>query len=48
MLDRVSAALDQENVQGRLAYTWATANRPATLDGELRRDARCRCVGRLR
>ena len=35
-LDRLSAALDQENVEGRLAYTWASANRPATLDGELR------------
>ena len=35
VLDRLSAALDQENVQGRLAYTWATGNQPATLDGEL-------------
>ena len=35
LVDRVSAALDQENIQGRLAYTWATANRPATVDGEL-------------
>ncbi len=35
-LDRLSVSLDQENVEGRLAYTWATANRPAALDGELR------------
>ena len=35
MLDRLSAALDRESLQGRLAYTWATANRPATVDGEL-------------
>jgi uncharacterized protein involved in outer membrane biogenesis len=34
-LDRLSAALDRENVQGRLAYTWAAGDRPATLDGEL-------------
>ncbi len=34
-LDRLSASLDQENLQGRLAYTWAAADRPATLDGEL-------------
>lgn len=35
VLDRLSAALNRENVQGRLAYTWAAGNRPATLDGEL-------------
>ena len=35
MLDRLSATLDQESMQGRLAYTWATANRPATVDGDL-------------
>ena len=35
VLDRLSAALDRENLQGRLAYTWATGNKPATLDGEL-------------
>src|SRR5208283_1569760 len=35
-LDRLSAALDQENLEGRLAYTWAAGDRPATLDGELR------------
>jgi uncharacterized protein involved in outer membrane biogenesis len=34
-LDRLSATLDQENVEGRLAYTWATAGRPAALDGDL-------------
>ena len=34
-LDRLAATLGQENVDGRLAYTWATANQPATLDGEL-------------
>jgi uncharacterized protein involved in outer membrane biogenesis len=35
MLDRLSAALDRESMQGRLAYTWASADRPATVDGEL-------------
>jgi len=35
-LDRLSASLDRENVEGRLAYTWATAKQPAALDGELR------------
>ena len=35
ILDRLTAALDQESVQGRLAYTWAATNRPATMDGEL-------------
>lgn len=35
-LDRLSAALDRENLEGRLAYTWAVGDRPATLDGELR------------
>ena len=35
-LDRLSATLDQENVEGRLAYTWGTAGRPAALEGELR------------
>ena len=28
-------ALDRENVEGRLAYTWAVGDRPAALDGEL-------------
>jgi uncharacterized protein involved in outer membrane biogenesis len=36
VLDRVSATLDQEKVEGRLAYIWAAGNRPAALDGELR------------
>ncbi len=35
-LERLSAAFDQENVEGRLAYNWAAGTRPATLDGELR------------
>ena len=35
-LDRLSATLDRENVEGRLAYAWATAGRPAALEGELR------------
>ncbi len=34
-LDELSAALDQENVEGRLAYTWAADGIPAALDGEL-------------
>ena len=34
-LDRLSVSLDQENVEGRLAYTWAAAKQPAALDGEL-------------
>jgi len=35
-LDGLSAALDQENLEGRLAYTWAAGDRPTTLDAELR------------
>jgi len=35
-LDRLSAELNQENVEGRLDYTWASADHPAALDGELR------------
>ena len=35
-IDRLSAALDRENMEGRLAYTWAVGDRPAVLDGELR------------
>ena len=35
-LDRLSAVLDRESVEGRLVYTWAAGNRPASLDGELR------------
>lgn len=34
-VDRFSAKLEQEEVEGRLAYTWATPHRPATMDGEL-------------
>jgi len=34
-LDRMTAALDQDNVEGRLAYSWAAGNRPAVLDSEL-------------
>jgi large subunit ribosomal protein L24 len=34
-LDRLTATADQENVAGRLAYTWAVDDRPAVLDGEL-------------
>jgi large subunit ribosomal protein L24 len=36
VLDRLSASLDQEKVEGRLAYIWAAGDRPAALDGELR------------
>ncbi len=35
-LEQLAAALDRENVEGRLAYAWATGDRPATLAGELR------------
>lgn len=35
-LERLSATLDQENVEGWLAYNWAAGRRPAALDGELR------------
>jgi uncharacterized protein involved in outer membrane biogenesis len=35
-VDRLSATLDQENVEGRLAYTLGAADRPAGLDGQLR------------
>jgi large subunit ribosomal protein L24 len=34
-LERMTAVLDQENVTGRLAYSWAAGNRPAVLDGEI-------------
>jgi uncharacterized protein involved in outer membrane biogenesis len=36
VLDRLSASLDQEKVEGRLAYIWAASDRSAALDGELR------------
>ncbi len=35
VLDRLSAKLDRENVEGRLSYIWAAGARPAALDGEL-------------
>jgi AsmA family/AsmA-like C-terminal region len=35
-LDRLSARLQQEDVEGRIAYVWGTQKRPAALDGELR------------
>ena len=35
-LDKLSATLDREIIEGRLAYSWAMGDRPATLDGELR------------
>ena len=36
-IDHLTAAADQENIAGRLAYTWAVDERhPAILDGELR------------
>lgn len=34
-LDRLAATLGLENIDGRLAYTWAAGKEPATLDGEL-------------
>lgn len=34
-VEGLTATLDQESVQGRLAYTWAAQNHPAMLDGEL-------------
>ena len=35
VLDHLSAALDREKVEGRLAYSFAAGDRPAALDGEL-------------
>ena len=35
VLDRLSASLDQQNVEGRVTYVWAAGKRPASLDGEL-------------
>jgi hypothetical protein len=35
VLDRLSASLDQQNVEGRVTYVWADGKRPASLDGEL-------------
>jgi len=34
-VDRLTATLDQEHVEGRLAYTWSVPNRPAIVDAEL-------------
>jgi large subunit ribosomal protein L24 len=34
-LERMTATLDQENVTGRLAYSWTIGTRPAVLDGEI-------------
>lgn len=36
VLDRLSASLDQEKVEGRLAYTWTARDRAAALDSEIR------------
>ncbi len=35
-LDRLSAVLDRESIEGRLAYTRAEGDRPAALDAQLR------------
>jgi uncharacterized protein involved in outer membrane biogenesis len=35
-LEQLKATLDQENIEGRLAYNWPMADRPARLDAELR------------
>jgi large subunit ribosomal protein L24 len=35
-LERLTASLGQEKIEGRLAYDWPTGNRPARLDAELR------------
>jgi uncharacterized protein involved in outer membrane biogenesis len=35
-IEQLSAALDQEKMEGRLAYAWALNDRPASLDGQLR------------
>jgi AsmA family/AsmA-like C-terminal region len=35
VLNHLSASLDREKVEGRLAYSFAAANRPAALDGDL-------------
>jgi uncharacterized protein involved in outer membrane biogenesis len=34
-LNRLAATLGQENIDGRLAYTWAAGDQPPALDGEL-------------
>jgi uncharacterized protein involved in outer membrane biogenesis len=35
VLDHLSAALDREKLEGRLAYSFAAGNRPAALDADL-------------
>jgi uncharacterized protein involved in outer membrane biogenesis len=35
VLDHLSASLDREKLEGRLAYSFATENRPAALDADL-------------
>jgi hypothetical protein len=35
-VERLTAALDQEKIAGRLGYNWPLDNRPARLDAELR------------
>jgi len=35
VLDHLSASLDREKVEGRLSYSFAAADRPAALDGDL-------------
>ncbi|HEY2529782.1 MAG TPA: AsmA family protein [Xanthobacteraceae bacterium] len=35
-VDRLAATLDQESVEGRLAYSFAAATRPASFDADLR------------
>jgi large subunit ribosomal protein L24 len=34
-VDGLNAALDQDNVQGRFAYTWPASDRPAIVDADL-------------
>lgn len=34
-VDRLAATLDRESVEGRLAYTWPSADRPAAVDADL-------------
>ena len=35
-LDRLTASLDQEKIEGRLAYNWPAGGRPSRLDAQLR------------
>jgi large subunit ribosomal protein L24 len=34
-VDGLNAALDQDNIQGRFAYTWPTSDRPAIVEADL-------------